>query len=576
MRLSHLVGKRTKEKPRDAELTSHQLLLRGGYIKQLASGIFTLLPIGKRIAKKIEKIIRDEMDALDGQESTMPVVMPATIWQESGRYDQVDSTMVRFDDRTGAPCVLGMTHEEAVVHMIRDDITSYKQLPAMVYQIQTKFRDEPRSRGGLIRVREFTMKDAYSFHASQDCLVDYYQRCFQSYEKIYRRCGLSGVISVESDSGMMGGKVAHEFMYVNPCGEDSLIIGDKSGYRANKEVATTRFEYKEEEFLPLEVVPTPGQATIEEVASFLGVEETKTCKIVLLENLQDSKLVCVLLRGDRELNEIAVRKALNGAEIRFAEDELILSLGIVPGYGSMAGVEISEVHLLVDESIVGNSNLVAGANKEGYHFRNWNFGRDLEEGTIGQFSFVQEGDLDPLGDGAVSVTRGVEVGNIFQLGSRYSETMGATYLDENGKQQPFIMGCYGIGVGRLLACLIEEHHDDYGPIWPMSVAPFELHLCMLDKKKEDIERVTLGLYEEFRAAKVDVLIDDRDEKAGFQFADADLIGAPLRVVVSKKTLSENMCELTERGKRDKELIPLTQIVPTVRTRIEQMLSKFSD
>jgi len=574
MRLSCLVGKRTKDKPKDAELISHQYLLRGGYIKQLSSGIFTLLPIGKRIAKKIEGVIREEMDRIEGQETTMPVVMPASIWQESGRYEEVDQVMARFDDRTGSPCVLGMTHEEAVVHMVRGDITSYKQLPLMVYQIQTKFRDEPRSRGGLIRVREFTMKDAYSFHESQECLESYYQDCYRAYERIYQRCGLSNVISVESDSGMMGGKVAHEFMYVNPCGEDTLILGTQTDYRANKEVAKTRFQYPGEDLLPLEKVPTPGKATIEDVADFLNVSTSKTCKIVLLENLEDHKLVCVLIRGDRELNEIAVRKALGGAEIKFAEDELILAQGIVPGYGSMTGVELSKVHLLIDESVIGNANLVAGANQAGFHFKNWNYGRDLQGGEIGQYSFVQEGDLDPTGAGEVRITRGVEVGNIFQLGTRYSQAMGASYLDRNGKEKPFIMGCYGIGVGRLLACLVEEHHDQYGPIWPMSVAPFQVHLCMLDKKKDDIEKRAQKLYKQLLSQGVEVLIDDRDEKAGFQFADADLIGAPIRVVVSKKTLAENQCELSLRSAREKELVPMEEACERIQAKIRELKTSF--
>ena len=567
MKMSSLVGRRTKETPKDAELTSHKFLLRGGYIKQQSSGIFSMLPLGKRIALKIERIIREEMDAIEGQEVTMPVVMPASIWKESGRYDAVDNTMVRFDDRTGAPCVLGMTHEEAVVHMVRGDVTSYKQLPLMVYQIQTKFRDEPRSRGGLIRVREFTMKDAYSFHASQECLENYYKRCYKAYERIYARCGLTNVISVESDSGMMGGSVAHEFMYVNECGEDTLILGKNSQYKANKEVAVTRYEYPPEESLELKEVHTPDHSTIEDVARFLGIDQKKTCKIVLLENMQDNKLVTVLVRGDREINEIAVRKALSGAEIKFAEEDLILNAGIYPGYGSLIGVDIDKVHLLIDESIIGNSNLVVGANKKDYHVKNWNFKRDLNAGIIGQFSFVQEGDLDPTGANQIKLTRGVEVGNIFQLGTKYSQSMGATYLDDNGKAQDFIMGCYGIGVGRLLACLIEEHHDNFGPLWPIATAPFEVHLCMLDKKKENIEEIGWKVYRELRSAGVDVLIDDRNEKAGFQFADADLIGAPLRIVLSAKTVKQGQFELGFRGSRDKELFALDNLTKVVNDKL---------
>lgn len=567
MKMSSLVGRRTKETPKDAELTSHKFLLRGGYIKQQSSGIFSILPLAKRIVHKIESIIREEMDAIEGQEVTMPVVMPATIWKESGRYDAVDNTMVRFDDRTGAPCVLGMTHEEAVVHMVRGDVTSYKQLPLMLYQIQTKFRDEPRSRGGLIRVREFTMKDAYSFHASQECLENYYQKCFEAYERIYARCGLTNVISVESDTGMMGGSVAHEFMYVNECGEDTLVLGEDSSYKANKEVALTRYEYPTESMQELEEVYTPGHSTIEQVAEFLSLDQTKTCKIVLLENLADNKLVTILVRGDREINEIAVRKALAGAEVKFAEEDLILSAGIYPGYGSLIGIELDNLHVLIDESVIGNPNLVVGANKKDFHIKNWNFERDLNQGIIGQFSFVQEGDLDPTGVGRIKLSRGVEVGNIFQLGTKYSNAMGATYLDDNGKAQDFIMGCYGIGVGRLLACLIEEHHDEYGPIWPLATAPFQVHICMLDKKKENIEELGWQIYRDLQNAGVEVLIDDRNEKAGFQFADADLIGAPFRVVLSAKTVKQGQFELGIRGAKDKSLYDLKDLKEVLLNRL---------
>ena len=567
MKMSSLVGRRTKENPKDAELTSHKFLLRGGYIKQQSSGIFSMLPLAKRVVHKIERIIREEMDGIEGQEVTMPVVMPATIWKESGRYDAVDNTMVRFDDRTGAPCVLGMTHEEAVVHMVRGDVTSYKQLPLMLYQIQTKFRDEPRSRGGLIRVREFTMKDAYSFHASQECLEDYYQKCFEAYERIYARCGLTNVISVESDTGMMGGSVAHEFMYINDCGEDTLVLGEDSSYKANKEVALTRYEYPAETLQELEEVYTPGHSTIEQVAEFLSMDQTKTCKIVLLENLTDNKLVTILVRGDREINEIAVRKALSGAEVKFAEEDLILSAGIYPGYGSLIGVDLDNLHVLIDESVIGNANLVVGANKKDYHIKNWNFERDLNKGLIGQFSFVQEGDLDPTGVGPIRLSRGVEVGNIFQLGTKYSNAMGASYLDDNGKAQDFIMGCYGIGVGRLLACLIEEHHDEYGPIWPLATAPFQVHICMLDKKKENIEALGWQIYKDLQNLGIEVLIDDRNEKAGFQFADADLIGAPFRIVLSAKTVKQGQFELGTRGVKDKSLFDLKDLKEVLLNRL---------
>ena len=566
MKMSSLVGKRTREMPRDAELISHQLLVRGGYIKQLSSGIFSMLPLGKRVALKIEKIIREEMNRIEGQEVTMPVVMPAEIWKESGRYDAIGSEMARFEDRTGAPCVLGMTHEEAVVHMVRSDLTSYKQLPSMIYQIQTKFRDEPRSRGGLIRVREFTMKDAYSFHSSQDSLIEYYEQVLEAYRRIYDRCGLSNVIEVESDSGMMGGKVAHEFMYVNPCGEDSLVLGTESGYQANKEVARTHFNYPAEDALTLEEVHTPNSATIEEVATYLGISQEKTCKIVLMEEMGEKKLIAILLRGDRQINELQVQKTFPESEVGFPDDDLIREAGIEPGFGSLQGVDLSKIHVLIDESVVDCPNLVVGANRKGWHLKNWNFKRDLNSGIVDQFSFVQEGDFCPDSNEKVEITRGVEVGNTFQLGTKYSESMNACYLDQNGKSKPFIMGCYGIGVGRLLACLIEEHHDKWGPIWPESVAPFDVHLCLLDKRKEDIEARGFAVYEKLRSAGFEVLIDDRDEKAGSQFADADLIGTPLRVVLSAKTVKNGEFELSLRGSKDRETHPLESVVEIIEER----------
>ncbi|MCO4781474.1 MAG: proline--tRNA ligase [Candidatus Cloacimonetes bacterium] len=570
MKMSHLVGRRTKDFPRDAELKSHQFLLRGGYIKQLSSGIYSMLPICKKITLKIEAIIRDEMNKIEGQEVLMPVVMPKSIWEESGRYSGIGTEMVRFDDRTGSPHVLGMTHEEAVVHMVRDDVTSYKQLPLMIYQIQTKFRDEKRSRGGLIRVREFTMKDAYSFHQTEDCLGEYYQEVHSSYERIYKRCGLTNVISVESDTGMMGGKVAHEFMYVNACGEDTLILGEKSGYKANKEVASTHFKYDAEDFKDLQEVHTPDKSTIEDVSTLLGLKQTQTGKVVLLTHPEDGKLIVLLLRGDRTMNDIAVKKALMINEIEFAEEDLIKDAGIYPGFGSLLGIDLSKVHLLIDESVVDCPNIVVGANKKDYHVLNFNFKRDLNAGQIGQYSFVQEGDLVIDSDEEVTITRGVEVGNIFQLGTKYSKDMKATYLDNNGKQQNFIMGCYGVGVGRMLACLIEEHHDDYGPKWPISVAPFEVHLCLLDAKKEGIAQRGLDLYKELKAHGVDVIVDDRNEKTGFQFADADLIGAPIRMVISRKTIKNDEFELSLRGSKDKELCSIDSAVEAVKAKIAEL------
>ncbi len=475
--------------------------------------------------------------------------------------------------------LLGMTHEEAVVQLARTELVSYKQLPAMMYQIQLKYRDEARPRAGLIRVREFTMKDAYSFHTSQEDLEKYYWRAHEAYERFFRRIGLKQCLSILSDSGMIGGAVSHEFMAIADCGEDTLFVSpDGHSYKANREIATSPLPYVKEAPLPLEKVATPGASTIAELAAFLGIEESRTCKAVFYRD-NSNKLIFVNIRGDLEVNEAKLRKTLKIPEFAFADDELIRSIGAVPGYASLAGLDLSKITVVVDHSVVESNNLVVGANEAGFHLKNFNYDRDVADKTniiVTDIATVREGDPCPVTGEPLQMLKGIEVGNIFQLGIKYSEPMNCRYLDVDGKSKPMIMGCYGIGVGRAMAAVIEQNHDDYGPIWPMSIAPFQVHLIGLNHNQPEVQQACAKLYDELCAAGVDVLYDDRGEKAGFAFADADLIGVPLRVVISPKTLANGQCEFKRRdwGKRN-ELMPLEGIVPFLQEQISKELAELN-
>lgn len=575
MKLSQIVGQRLKEAPRDAQTASHIFLIRGGYVRLVSAGLYTLLPLGRRITRKIEQILREEMDRVDGQEIRMPVVLPAELWEESGRYAKVGSELLRFKDRNGKDMLLGMTHEEAVVQIARTELVSYKQLPAMLYQLQTKYRDEARPRAGLIRVREFTMKDAYSFHSSQECLEKYYQRCHEAYERIFKRVGLKRCLSILSDSGMMGGAVSHEFMAIADCGEDSIFVSPDGSYRANREVAVTKLVFRKDTPQPLSKVHTPNCKTIADVAGFLKLSPEQTCKAVFYKDT-DNKLVFVCIRGDLEVNEAKLRKAIQCPEIDFANDELISAAGAVPGFASLLGVDAKKIRVVVDPSVSESSNLVVGANEKDHHMLNFNFNRDAadrEHILITDIATVREGDPCPLTGHPLQVLKGIEVGNIFQLGTKYSVPMGCNYLDQDGKSKPMIMGCYGIGVGRTMAAIVEQCHDDYGPIWPMSVAPFQVHLIGLNINQPEVRQACDNLYQSLLAAGIDVLYDDRGEKAGFAFADADLIGVPLRLIVSPKTLAQNQVEFKQRswGKRS-ELMALDGVIAFIQQQIQELMA----
>ena len=570
MKLKNLVSQRFKENPSDAQIASHALMVRGGYMKYVGNGIFSEYPILRRITSKIEKIIREEMNAIDGQEVLFPVVMPADLWEESGRYGSIGKELVRFEDRNRSKHVLGMTHEEAAVQLVREYASSYQQYPFMIYQIQRKFRDEARPRAGMIRVREFTMKDAYSFHTSQEDLEDYYQKCYDAYNRIFKRAGIPEVVTVKSDSGMMGGSVSHEYMLLTAAGEDTIVLCKECDYRSNMEAAeNTVINENAGEMEELTCVETPECKTIEAVCEFLHKDILASCKAVVYQKNMDDAYVVAFVRGDYEVNETKLRN-LVGEEIHPAE--ITEDAPIVAGYIGPYGIS-DKVTYYVDLSLKGINSLVAGANKEGYHYTGLNLERDLDKVEYVDIAKVQEGGICPCcGKPSLAISRGIEVGNIFQLGTKYTRSMKMQYMDKDNKLQYPIMGCYGIGVGRLAASICEAKHDDYGPIWPITIAPWEVHLCCMRPDNEDVRKVADGLYEDLQKQGAEVIYDDRTSvRAGEMFADADLIGAPIRVVVSPRNLKNNVVEVTTRDKSVKESVALDQALEFITGLKKQMI-----
>lgn len=565
MRMSQLFSQTLRDAPGDTDITSHKLLVRAGYIRPLAAGIFSYLPLARRVMHKIEAIVRQEMDAIGGQEITMPVIHPADIWQETGRWGQIGPEMGRFQDRAGRDMALAMTHEEVVTDLARKEIRSYRQMPLLVYQIQTKWRDEPRPRAGLIRVREFTMKDSYSLDTDWEGLDRQYRAHYTAYFRIYSRCGLP-TIAVKSDTGMMGGRLAHEFMYLTPIGEDTLLVCDSCGYAANREVARFRKPTPEQEaLLPLEKVETPGTSTIASLAAFLNVPEAKTAKayFVMATKVEGEQFVLAILRGDMEVNDMKLANAVGAKALRPATEDEIRAVGAVPGYGSAVGAKNALV--VVDDLIPDSPNLVAGANEAGYHLLNVNYGRDHKADIVTDITAAREGDACPDCGQPLKMVRGVEVGNIFKLGTRYSDSMRATYLDANGEEKPIVMGSYGIGIGRLMACVAEAHNDDHGLIWPVSVAPYHVYIVLVRGDGEtEVEATAEQLYSDLSAAGIEVLYDDRNERPGVKFNDADLIGVPLRLTVGKRALDKGGVELKRRDSKDITIVPVEDVVEAVR------------
>ncbi len=573
MKVSSLLGERFKNAPSDCTIESHKLMIRGGYMKNVASGIYSLYTPAKRIAQKIEKIIREEMDRIDGQEVLFPVVMPASLWEESGRYESIGSELERFTDRNGNRLVLGMTHEEAAVHLARNTASSYTQYPFMIYQIQTKFRDEPRARGGLIRVREFTMKDAYSFHTSVEDLEAYYERCYEAYERIYKRAGAKNVVSVKSDSGMMGGNVSHEFMLLTDIGEDTLAICDECDYRANMEVASCEITNEAGDVEALQKISTPDVKTIEELSDFLGCDEKRFAKAVVYQKNSNDEYVIVFIRGDLEVNETKLRNYL--CEEIHPAVAISEESGIVAGFIGPVGLDKS-VKTVYDKSLLGINSLVCGANEKDFHLKGMNISRDVGDVEYVDVAKIYEGAVCPVcKKPAIKIKRGIEVGNIFQLGQKYTKSMGMTYLDRNGEAQYPIMGCYGIGVGRLMASICEESCDKFGPIWPMSIAPWQVEICNLRSTDESVNEVAVKLYEDLLCAGVEVLYDDRDIRPGSMFADADLFGIPVRVVVSPKNCDAGVVEVSTRDKSVKTEFPIAQAAEKTKELVLSLLKQYS-
>lgn len=571
MKLEKLVGERFKERPSDCVVDSHALMVRGGYMKYVANGIFSSYMPLKRITRKIENILREEMDAIDGQEVSFPVVMPASIWQESGRYDSIGKELVRFNDRNGSPVVLGMTHEEAAVQLVREYGQTYMKYPFMIYQIQTKFRDEARPRSGLIRVREFTMKDAYSFHTSQEDLEQYYAKCHKAYERIFARVGIPEVISIASDSGMMGGNISHEFMLLTDIGEDSIVICNECDYRANMEATPNVVEYvRTEESKALEKVATPGKQTIEEVSAFLGVEAKDTCKAVVYQQNKDDKYVVLFLRGDYDVNETKLTNYL-GCDVHPAT--ITDDCGLVAGFIGPVGIT-DNCTVLYDNTLKGVNNFVCGANENEYHMTGLDFDRDLPGAEFHDFAKVKEGSICPkCGKHALTVSRGIEVGNIFQLGTKYTKSMNMTYTDSEGNILNPIMGCYGIGVGRLAASICEAHHDDYGPIWPISIAPWQVHICAVRADDNEVKAYADNLYNTLTEKGIEVIYDDRNVSAGVMFSDADLLGVPFRVVVSPRNMKGGIVEIASRDKSLKTSATLDTAVDEITALVKNALNK---
>ncbi|MDR2908568.1 MAG: proline--tRNA ligase [Oscillospiraceae bacterium] len=571
MKLSQLMGERFKETPADCQIASHALMIRGGYIKHVGNGIYSLFTPAKRIMAKIEKILREEMDRIGGQEVLFPVSMPAALWQESGRFEAVGPELLRFKDRGGNDMVLGMTHEEAAVHLARGTVKSYQSLPFMIYQIQTKFRDEPRARGGLIRVREFTMKDGYSFHTSQEDLADYYKEVHAAYERIFARVGIPEVISVASDSGMMGGKVSHEFMLLTEIGEDTLCICESCDFRSNMDVCECVVRPEPSPAEPLSLVHTPGCKTIEEVAAFLGADAKSTCKAVVYRKNSDDSPVIVFLRGDLEVNETKLRNYLK-EEIHPAA-ELSEGGGIVPGFIGPAELKTTAA-VVFDRSLLGCGALICGGNKADYHYRGFCPERDIPAADYIDAAKAREGGGCPkCGGETLKVSNGIEVGNIFQLGDKYTVAMGMQYADAEGALRYPVMGCYGIGVGRLAASVCEAHNDKYGPVWPISIAPWQAHICAIRSDEPAVRQAAEGLYKELLGRGVEVVYDDRPVSAGVMFSDADLLGIPVRVIVSPKTLERGAAEITTRTKSLVLDSPLEKAAGAVEGLVKDMLEK---
>lgn len=544
MRQSMTLIPTLRELPSDAEIKSHQLLLRAGFIKQIASGVYSYMPLAKRALDHIEQIIREEMENAGAAELLLPALQPAELWQESGRWYTYGEELMRINDRHDRSFSLGPTHEEVITSIVSDSVPSYKRLPITLYQIQTKFRDEKRPRFGLLRGREFIMKDAYSFHTSEESLDEVYQKMHQAYTNIFTRCGLD-FRAVLADSGSIGGKDTQEFMVLSEIGEDTIAYSDASSYAANIEMAEVHqvYERSDEPEKELSKVETPGKKTISEVSGFLNVQPSHVIKSLVL--IVDEEPIMVLVRGDHEINDIKVKNALDASSVEFADEERTKEL-LNCSFGSIGPVNLpATLKIVADNAVEAMVNAVCGANEDDFHYINVIPGRDFHVDKYADLRFIQEGDPSPDGNGTIRFARGIEVGHIFKLGTTYSKAMSATFLDENGKAHPYIMGCYGIGVSRTLAAVAEQFNDKNGLIWPTAIAPYDIHLIPVNMKDTEQKDLAEKLYTELKEHRYNVLFDDRNERPGVKFKDSDLIGMPVRVTVGKKA-AEGIVEVKIR------------------------------
>jgi len=559
MHLSKLFGKTKREIPAEADTISHQLMLRTGMIRQLAAGVYSYLPLGLRSLKKIENIIRDEMDKAGGQEVLMPVLQPLELWQETGRDIALGQTLFKLYDRRERRMVLGPTHEEVITELAKFNIQSYRDLPMMLYQIQTKFRDETRPRAGLIRAREFSMKDMYSFDTDWNSLDISYNRIMQAYVNIFNRCGFSAVM-VEADSGAIGGKESHEFIMVTDSGEDE-IIHCTCGYAANVEKAEqNKGIYDGGKPLSVEEVSTSGKFSIEEVSEFLGIPERGTLKAVFY--MADKKFIFGVIRGDLDVNEIKLQNVLKCIDLRMATEDEVIEAGIVPGAASPVGIK--EIRIIADDSVTSGTNFVGGANKPETHLKNVNYPRDFKADIITDIAKAHAGDTCPKCGKELQSSHGIEVGHIFKLGTFYSEKLGAEFIDKDGESKPVIMGCYGIGPSRLLASAIEQNHDDKGIIWPVAIAPYQAYICPLYREGTEVVNIAEKLHTGLLAEGIEVILDDREESPGVKFNDADLLGIPLRITISPRSLEKNSVELKWRSEKASILLPVENAVQEIK------------
>lgn len=550
-----MLGKTQREIPSEADTISHQLMLRAGMVNQLVAGVYTYLPLAWRVIRKIENIIREEMDRAGGQEMMMPVLHPLELWQATGRDQAFGKSLLTLTDRKDRTLVLGPTHEEVITQLVSRNVQSYRDLPKLPYQMQTKFRDEPRPRGGLIRAREFLMKDLYSFDADEAGLARSYDRMLEAYRNIYARCGLPAVM-VEADSGAIGGKDSHEFMVIAESGEDEIISCSKCQYAANVEKAqSVKSPGPSGEPLPLGEVSTPGAATIEEVSNFLKVPASHTLKAVFY--VADGQLVFVAIRGDIDVNEIKLKNNLRAKDLRLATEPEVKAAGIVAGAASPVGLQ--GIKVVADNSVTSGVNFVAGANKSGTHLRNVNYPRDFKADIVADIAQAKASEGCPKCGGKLTAMHGIEVGHVFKLGTFLSEKLGAQFVDEKGVSRPIVMGCYGIGIGRLLAAAIEQDHDDKGIIWPVPIAPYQVYLCPLYREGTKVSEVAEKLCDELEAGGIEVLFDDRNESPGVKFNDGDLLGMPVRVTVSARTLEKDSAEIKKRSEKQAQIVPLTEV-----------------